>query len=223
MSTDELNPEICFDTPVGRLCLPIVSSPTVPYPAAPGRLGDSLALAAAAAQVRRALDLELILLDTVRSPDDDTRGASRRDIAATLSREVDVRTTQAADALFRSGPALSAQAGTIEATFKRASDDPYLPKHVRSSVSRWLVQHRDFPTYLAGLPLAATASMVRMRASMQQALTDFVNEQPPPAEVDCGSTEFCAVMGFLVAVGALTPGGQVGAAAGVVAIGVCCT
>jgi hypothetical protein len=221
MSTDAFNPEICFDTPVGRLCLPIVSSPTVPYPVAGGRLGDHLALAATAAQVRRTLDLELIVLDTIRSHDDRT-GASRRDIAATLSREVDVRTTRAADALFRSGPALSRQAGTIEANLRRASHDPRLPAHMSTSVSRWLDQHRDFPAYLAGLPMAATASMARTRASMHEALADFVNLQPPPAEVDCGSTEFCAVMGFLVAVGAVTPGGQVGAAAGVVAIGVCC-
>jgi hypothetical protein len=222
MSTNALNPEICFDTPVGRLCVPIASSPTVPYPVADGRLGEQLALAATAAQVRRALDLELILLDTIRSHDDSTR-ASRRDIAATLSREVDLRTTQAADALFRFGSALSRQAGTIEANLKRASEDPHLPAHVRTSVSRWLNQRADFPAYLAGLPEAVTASMARMRASMQEALTNFVDKQPPPAEVDCGSTEFCAVMGFLVAVGAVTPGGQVGAAAGVVAIGVCCT
>lgn len=222
MSTDAFNPEICFETPVGRLCLPIGSSPTVPYPVADGRLGDYLALAATAAQVRRALDLELILLDTIRSHDDST-GPSRRDIATTLSREVDLRTTQAADALFRFGPALSRQAGTIEANLKRASDNPNLPAHVRTSVSRWLDQHRDFTAYLAGFPVAVTAAMARMRASMQEALSDFVNEQPPPAEDVCGSTEFCAVMGFLVAVGAVTPGGQVGAAAGVVAIGVCCT
>lgn len=222
MSTDAFNPEICFDTPAGRLCLPIGSSPTFPHPLADGRLGDRLALAEAAATVRRALELELILLDTIRSHDDSTQ-ASRRDIAATLGREVDRRTTQAADALFRSASALSGQAGAIEANLTRAGQDPHLPAHLRTSVSRWVAQHGDFSTYLDGLPPAVTASLARMRSSMQAALTDFVTEQPPPAEVDCGSTEFCAVMGFLVAVGAVTPGGQVGAAAGVVALGVCCT
>lgn len=42
MSTDSsvpFNPEICFDTPVGRICLPITSSPTFPLP--PSRPDDS--------------------------------------------------------------------------------------------------------------------------------------------------------------------------------------
>lgn len=35
------NPEICFATPVGRMCFPILSSPTFPSPPAGGTKSDS--------------------------------------------------------------------------------------------------------------------------------------------------------------------------------------
>ena len=56
---------------------------------------------------------------------------------------------------------------------------------------------------------------------MQEALSDLVNEQPPPAQGVCDSTQSCAIARFLVAVG-VNARGQVGAAAGLVIIGVCC-
>lgn len=38
--SDRFNPEICWDTPIGRVCYPILSSPTVPWPPAEGAKAD---------------------------------------------------------------------------------------------------------------------------------------------------------------------------------------
>jgi hypothetical protein len=223
MTPEKSYPEICFDTPTGRICLPIVTNgPTIP-----GRqesslqLGDRLIISESALDVRRVLDFEAILVATIKT-DDEALFESRDPLARTLAREAETVFGKAEGATLRAGPYFSRFSKEISERIASACQNDALPQELQDLVERWRRQHPDLAGYIAGLPKAVNATIGRYRQTTDQALSDFAAGRKPTIELTCeGSTAGCAILGFLTGAAAAT-GNIPAAAAGVVGIGWCC-
>lgn len=223
MTPDKIYPEICFETPTGRICLPIASTgPTVP-----GRqesslqLGDRLIISESAQDLRRLLDFEAILVETVKT-DDEAPVESRNQLARILAREAETVFGKAESATLRAGSYLSRFSKEISERIATACQNDALPQELRDFLEKWRRQHPDLAGYIAGLPKEVNATIIRYRQTTDQALSDFVAGRKPTIELTCeGSTAGCAILGFLTGAAAAT-GNVPAAAAGVVGIGWCC-
>jgi hypothetical protein len=224
MTAENIPPEVCFDTAIGRICLPIASTgPIVPFPRRESslQLGDKLIISESAQDLRRVLDLEAILVETLKTHD---KGLfeSRGHLARILAREAETVFEKAEHAVLRAGPYLSRFSEEISERLAASCRNDALPQELRDRLSQWRHQHPDLAGYIAGLPKAANATLCRYRETVDQALKDFVAGGRPTVELTCeGSTAGCAILGFLT--GAAVATGNVPAAAvGVVGIGWCC-
>ncbi|MES2933811.1 MAG: hypothetical protein V4805_10030, partial [Pseudomonadota bacterium] len=165
MANEQFPVEICFDTPAGRLCLPISSTgPTVPPIPQPQvgtlQLGDRLTISACAQDLHRLLDFEAILVETVQAPDDNPV-VSRDQLVRVLRREADHVLGNAEAAILRAGPYLTRFSKEISSRINRSCQNECLPKKLRDILAHWQRQHPDLAATIGALPAEAGKSLVR--------------------------------------------------------------
>lgn len=184
------------------------------------QLGDRLIINEAAQDLRRVLDFEAILVETIKTDDDLLE--SRDQLARILAREADRVFGKAEDANLRAGPYLSRFSNEISEYIKKSCKNNNLNKELRDSLEQWRRQRPDLADHIADLPKAVNSTISQYREITDKALSDFVAGKPPTVQLTCeGSTGGCAILGFLVGAAAATRNIPA-AAAGVVAIGWCC-
>lgn len=223
MTSEKFNPEICFETPAGRICLPIATTgPTVPgRQESPLQLGDRLIISESAQDLRRVLDFEAILVETIKTSYKDLL-VSRDQLARILAREADIVFGKAECANLRAGPYLSRFSNEISERVETSCQNDTLRQELRDLLKQWRRQHPDLAGYIADLPKAVNLTICQYRETTAKALSDFVAGKPPTIELTCeGSTAGCAILGFLVGAAAAT-GNVPAAAVGVAGIGWCC-
>lgn len=185
------------------------------------QLGDRLIISEAAQDLRRVLDFEAILVETIKTYDEDLL-ESRDQLARILAREADRVFGKAEDANLRAGPYLSRFSDEISEYIKKSCKNKNLNKELRDSLEQWRRQHPDLADHIAALPKAVNSTISTYRETTDKALSDFVAGRPPTVQLTCeGSTGGCAILGFLVGAAAATRNIPA-AAVGVVAIGWCC-
>ena len=223
MTSEKFNPEICFETPAGRICLPIATTgPTVPRRQESSlQLGDRLIISESAHDLRRVLDFEAILVETIKTYDEDLF-ESRDQLARILAREADIVFGKAERANLRAGPYLSRFSNEISERIETSCRNDALRQELRDLLEQWRRQHPDLAGYIADLPKRVSSTISRYREITDKALSDFVAGKPPTVKLTCeGSTAGCAILGFLVGAAAAT-GNVPAAAVGVAGIGWCC-
>ncbi|MDC4224073.1 MAG: hypothetical protein MPW15_07570 [Candidatus Manganitrophus sp.] len=225
MTPDKSYTEICFETPTGRICLPIATTgPTVPVPSPQERslqLGEKLILSESALDVRRLLDFEAILAESVQM-EDGAMFEGRRPLARTLAREGETVFGKAESATLRAGPYFFRFSKEISERIASACQSEALHPELRNLLERWCRQHPDLAGYIASLPKAVHSTIGRYREITDQVLGEFAAGGKPAIPLTCeGSTAGCAILGFLTGAAAAT-GNVPAAAVGVVGIGWCC-
>jgi hypothetical protein len=224
MKSEGFNPEICFETPTGRVCLPVATSvPDVPFHRdSSQQLGDKMIVSEASQDLRRLLDFEAILADTLNNYDEDS-ATSRAQLARILSREAETVYDKAEAANLRAAPCLSRFANHISERISSFSRNEGLPKEVRALFQQWRHEHPNMAAYIAALPKAVNAAICRHRETTERALDEFAAGKPTTVELTCeGSTESCAILGFLAGAAAFT-GNVLAGAAAVGGIAWCCS
>jgi hypothetical protein len=221
-ASTSLPAEICFDTPSGRLCIPLTGT----GPTAPATRGDTIDLADrltmshVASDLRRLLDFEAILVETVKAHDGAL--AHREHLARVLAAEAHEVFERAETACLRGGASLSRFSGVIAQRIASACEHDHLPQPMRDALAQWRQRHPDLALHIAGLPAAAVVSILGHRESVSGALADFVAGKPPTVQLACeGSKGSCAILGYLTGAAVLL-GNVPAAAVGVASIGWCC-
>lgn len=223
MTPDKSYAEICFETPTGRICLPIATTgPTVPSRQERSlQLGEKLILSESALDVRRLLDFEAILAETLQTED----GAlfdGRHPLARALAREGEIIFGKAEAATLRAGPYFFRFSKEISERITSACRSEALHPELRELLERWCRQHPDLAGYIASLPKAVNSTIGRYREMTDKVLGEFAAGGKPTLPLTCeGSTAGCAILGFLTGAAAAT-GNVPAAAVGVVGIGWCC-
>lgn len=105
MTLERSDLEICFETPNGRVCLPIAATgPNIPSRQDDSlQLGDRLIISESAQELRRMLDFEALLIQTLKSCHGDPI-ERREELARILRREAEIVFERAESANLRAAP-----------------------------------------------------------------------------------------------------------------------
>ena len=185
-------------------------------------LGDRLILNKANEDLRRVIDLEMLVAATINSHDEASSG-SREHLARVLARQV----ADHLDMAERAIPIVAVYFQDSAEILARKLDEFFSQSNVsreaRSAHEQWRRRHPDFPKYLASLPEAAELSIERYREVVDTRIRDFssVGSSGPIAD-SCGSSMFCAITGVLTGV-AVGTGNAPAAIVGTAALAFCCT
>lgn len=185
-------------------------------------LGDRLILGKATEDLRRVVDLEMLVAATINSHAK-YPSASREHVARVLAME----TAEVLNAAERAVPIIAVYFRGKAEPLTRKIDEFFkqeqVRKEARSAHEQWRRKHPDFPKYLASLPEAAELAIERYREVVAGQIKDFASGGPaePVADV-CGSNMFCAITGVLTGI-AVGTGNAPAAIAGTAALAFCCT